>query len=44
MVYMEIFIHDCRCYTKIKDNKNSSDSLKVMVNYHYYGENRAITG
>ena len=25
-------------------NDNSSDSLNVMVNYHYHGENRVITG
>ena len=24
-------------------NKNSPDSLNVMVNYHYHSENRVIT-
>ena len=24
-------------------NKNSPDSLNIMVNYHYQGENRVIT-
>ena len=27
---------------EIGGNKNSPDSLKVMLNYHYHGENRAI--
>ena len=27
---------------KIWGNKNSPDYLNVMVNYHYYSENRAI--
>ena len=38
-----IFIHDRICYTKYWGNKNSLDSLNVMVNYHYHGENRVIT-
>ena len=24
-------------------NKNSPNSLNIMVNYHYHGENRVIT-
>ena len=28
---------------KIRGNENSPDSLNVMVNYHYHGENRLIT-
>ena len=28
---------------KIGGNKNSPDSLKVMVNYHYHVENMLIT-
>ena len=27
---------------EIGGNKNSPDSLNVMVNYHYHGENRVI--
>ena len=38
-----IFIHDSICYTKNWGNDNSPDSLDVMVNYHYHGENRVIT-
>ena len=38
-----IFFHDCIFYTKIRGNENSPDSLNVMVNYHYHGENRVIT-
>ena len=29
---------------KIGVNDNSPDSLNVMVNYHYHGENRVIIG
>ena len=28
---------------EIGDNENSPNSLNVMVNYHYHGENRVIT-
>ena len=28
---------------KIGGNKNSPDSLNIMANYHYHGENRVIT-
>ena len=28
---------------KIGGNENSPDSLNVMVNYRYHGENRLIT-
>ena len=28
---------------EIGDNENSPDSLNLMVNYHYQGENRVIT-
>ena len=28
---------------KNEDNKNSSDSLNVIVNHHYHSENRVIT-
>ena len=28
---------------EIRGNKNSPDSLNVMINYHYHGENRVIT-
>ena len=35
-----IFIHYHICYTKIGVNENSPDSLNVMVNYNYHGENR----
>ena len=28
---------------KIGGNKNSPNSLNVMVNYHYHDENRVIT-
>ena len=28
---------------KIGGNENSTDSLNVMVNYHYHGENKVIT-
>ena len=28
---------------EIGGNNNSPDSLNVMVNYHYHGENRVIT-
>ena len=28
---------------EIGGNENSSDSLNMMVNYHYHGENRVIT-
>ena len=38
-----IFIRDYICYIKIGGNKNSPDSLNVMVNCHYHGENRVIT-
>ena len=38
-----IFVHDRICYTEIGGNKNHPDSLKLMVNYHYHGENRVIT-
>ena len=27
---------------KIRGNKNSPNSINVMVNYHYHGENRVI--
>ena len=38
-----IFIHDRICYTKIRGNKDSPDSLNAMVSYHYHGENRVTT-
>ena len=38
-----IFIHDSICYTKTEVNENYLDSLNVMVNYYYHGENRVIT-
>ena len=38
-----IFIHDCIYFTKIGGDENSPDSLNVMVNYHYQGENRVVT-
>ena len=28
---------------QIRGNKNSPDSLTIMVNYHYHDENRVIT-
>ena len=28
---------------EIGGNENSPDSLNIMVNYHYHGENRVIT-
>ena len=28
---------------EIGGNENSPDSINVMVNYHYHGENRVIT-
>ena len=28
---------------EIRGNENSPDSINVMVNYHYHGENRVIT-
>ena len=28
---------------KIGDNKNSLDSLNVLVNYHFHSKNRVIT-
>ena len=39
----KIFFHDHIFYTKIGSNKNYPDSLNVMANYHYHGENRLIT-
>ena len=38
-----IYINDHICYIKNGGNDNSPDSLNVMVNYHYHGENSVIT-
>ena len=43
MVQRIIFIHDHICYIEIGGNKNSPDSLNVMVNYHCHSENRVPT-
>ena len=37
-----IFIHDCIYYTKFGGDENSPESLNVMVNCNYHGENRVI--
>ena len=31
------------CYTENGGNKNSPDSLNLMVKYYYHSENREIT-
>ena len=38
-----IYINDHICYILNGGNENSSDSLNIMVNYHYHSENRVIT-
>ena len=37
-----IIFHDHICYTKIRVDKNSPNSLNLMINYHYHGKNRLI--
>ena len=38
-----MFFPDHIWYTKIGCNKNSLNSLNIMVNYQYHSENRVIT-
>ena len=38
-----MFIYDHICYTKVGGNKNSPDSLNIMINYYHHDENRVST-